>query len=41
VKKSPARKDVNTEAEKATVFEAVTRQKPVKRKQTEKIYCVL
>jgi hypothetical protein len=36
VRQSPASKDVNTEAEVATVLEAVTRRQPVKIKLTEK-----
>jgi hypothetical protein len=36
VRQSPASKDVNTEAEGATALEAVTRQRLVKTKQTEK-----
>jgi hypothetical protein len=36
VGQSPASKDMNTEAEEATVFEAVTRRQPVKIEQTEK-----
>jgi hypothetical protein len=35
VRESPASKDVNMEAERTTVLEAVTRQ-PVKAQQTEK-----
>jgi hypothetical protein len=35
VRQSPASKDVNTETEEVTVWEAVTRQ-PVKTRQTEK-----
>jgi hypothetical protein len=37
VRQSPASKDVNTEAEEATELKTVTRQKPVKTQQTEKI----
>jgi hypothetical protein len=37
---SPASKDVNTEAEEATAFLAVTRRQPVKIQQSEKAYCV-
>jgi hypothetical protein len=36
MKQSPAKKDVNTEAEKATALEAVTGQQPVKMQETEK-----
>jgi hypothetical protein len=36
LRQSPASKDVNTEAEKATALEAVTRRRPVKLQQTEK-----
>jgi hypothetical protein len=36
VRQSPASKDVNTEAEEATVLEAVTRKRLVKKQQTEK-----
>jgi hypothetical protein len=36
VRKSPAIKDVNTEAEESAAFEAVTRQ-PMKKQQTERI----
>jgi hypothetical protein len=36
VRQSPVSKDVNTEAEKATALEAVTRRQPVKIQQTEK-----
>jgi hypothetical protein len=36
VRQSPVSKGVNTEAEEATVFEAVTRQRLVKIQQTEK-----
>jgi hypothetical protein len=36
VRRSPASKGVNTEVEKATALEAVTRQQPVKIQQTEK-----
>jgi hypothetical protein len=36
VRQSSASKDVNTEAEKATELEAVTRRQPVKIRQTEK-----
>jgi hypothetical protein len=36
-----ASKDMNTEAEKATVVEAITRQQPVKTQQTKKILHVL
>jgi hypothetical protein len=35
-RQSSASKYANTEAEEATVFEAVTRQQPVKIQQTEK-----
>jgi hypothetical protein len=37
VRQSPASKGVNTAAEEATVFEAVTRRQPVKIQQNEKI----
>jgi hypothetical protein len=37
VRQLPADKDVNTEAEEATVLEAVTRLQPVRIQQTEKI----
>jgi hypothetical protein len=40
VRQPPASKVVNTEAEEATLLEAVTRQ-PVKKHQSEKNYCVL
>jgi hypothetical protein len=36
VRQSPASNDVNTEAEKATALEAVTRRQPMKIQQTEK-----
>jgi hypothetical protein len=36
VRQSPASKDVNKEAEKATVLKAVTRGQPVKIQQTNK-----
>jgi hypothetical protein len=36
VRQSPVSKDVNTEAEEATVLEAVTRRQPAKMRQTEK-----
>jgi hypothetical protein len=36
VRQTPARKGVNTEAEEATVLEAVTRRQPVKIQQIEK-----
>jgi hypothetical protein len=36
LKQSPSGKDVNTEAEEATVLEAVTRRQQVKIQQTEK-----
>jgi hypothetical protein len=36
VRQSLASKDMNMEAEEASVFEAVTRQQPVKIQQTEK-----
>jgi hypothetical protein len=36
VRKLLTSKDVNTEAEEATVLEAVTRRQPVKIQQTEK-----
>jgi hypothetical protein len=36
VRQSPASKNVNTEAEKATALEDVTRQQPVKTQQTKK-----
>jgi hypothetical protein len=36
VRQSPDSKDVNTEAEESTAFEAVTRRQPVKTQQTEK-----
>jgi hypothetical protein len=38
VRQSPASKDVNTEAEEATVLEAFTRRQPMKIQQTEKAY---
>jgi hypothetical protein len=41
VRQSPASKDVNTEAEEATVLEAITRRQPVKIQQTEKTRCLL
>jgi hypothetical protein len=41
VRQSPASKSVNTEAEGATVLEAVTRRQPVETEQTEKISYVL
>jgi hypothetical protein len=41
VRQSPACKDMNTEAEKATALEAGTRRKLVKIQQTEKISYVL
>jgi hypothetical protein len=37
VRESSAIKDVNSEAEEATMLEAVTRQQPVKIRQTEEI----
>jgi hypothetical protein len=37
VRKSPARKDVDTEDEETTTLEAVTRRQPVKLQETEKI----
>jgi hypothetical protein len=37
VRESPVSKDVNTEAEKATALEAVTRRKSVKIQQAENI----
>jgi hypothetical protein len=37
----PPGKDVNTEANKATVLEAVTRRQPVKLQQTEKTLHIL
>jgi hypothetical protein len=40
-RQSPASKNVNTEAEEATVLEAVTRRQPVKIQQTEKSHYVL
>jgi hypothetical protein len=40
-RQSLASKDVNTEAEKATALEAVTRRQPVKIQQTEKTSYVL
>jgi hypothetical protein len=40
VRQSPASKDVNADAEEATVLEAVTRRQPVKIQHTEKTYCV-
>jgi hypothetical protein len=39
--KSPDSKDVNTEAEDATVLEAITRRQPVKIQWTEKTPYVL
>jgi hypothetical protein len=36
VRQSPASKDVNREAETATVLKAVTRRQPVKIEQTKK-----
>jgi hypothetical protein len=36
VNQEQASKDVNTEAEEATTFEAVTRRQPMKIQQTEK-----
>jgi hypothetical protein len=36
VRESPASKDVNTEADEATMLEAVTRRQPVGIQQTEK-----
>jgi hypothetical protein len=41
VRQSLAIKDVNMEAEEATVLEAVTRRQPVKIQQTEKTLYVL
>jgi hypothetical protein len=41
VRQSPANKGVNTEAEEATMLEAVTRQRLVKTQRTEKTQCVL
>jgi hypothetical protein len=41
VRQSPASKNVNTEAEKATALEAVTGRQPVKIQQTEKTQCAL
>jgi hypothetical protein len=41
VRQSSASKVVNTEAEEATVLEAVTRRQPVKIRQTEKTSYVL
>jgi hypothetical protein len=44
VRQSPARKDVNTEAEEAeeaTALEGLTKQQPVKMLQTEKTSYVL
>jgi hypothetical protein len=41
MRKSPASKDVNTEAEEATALEAVTRQRLVKAQQTEKALYML
>jgi hypothetical protein len=35
VRQSPTSEDVNTEAEEATALEVVTRQRLVKRQQTE------
>jgi hypothetical protein len=37
LRESPDNKDVNTEADKATALEAVTRRQPVKTHQTENI----
>jgi hypothetical protein len=36
IRQSPAKKGMNTGAEKATALEAVTRRQPVKIQQTEK-----
>jgi hypothetical protein len=41
VRQSSASKDVNMEAEEATVLEAVTRRQPVKIQQTEKTLYML
>jgi hypothetical protein len=41
VRELPASKDVNTEAEEATVLKAVTRQRLMKTQQTEKYEYVL
>jgi hypothetical protein len=41
VTQSPASKDVNVEAEKATALEAVTKRQPMKIRQTEKTSYVL
>jgi hypothetical protein len=41
VRQSPASKNVNTEAEKATVLEAITRRLPVKIQHTVNILYVL
>jgi hypothetical protein len=41
VRQSPVNKGVNTEAEEATVLEAVIRRKQVKVQQEEKTQCVL
>jgi hypothetical protein len=41
VRQSPVSKNVNTEAEEATVLEAVARRQMVKIQQTEKISYVL
>jgi hypothetical protein len=37
MRQSPANKDMNMEAEDATALKAVTRRRPVKIEQTEKI----
>jgi hypothetical protein len=34
VRQSPASRDVDTEAEEATAFEAVTRRQPIKKQHT-------
>jgi hypothetical protein len=41
VRQSPGSKDVSTEGEEATAFEAVTRREPVKIERPEKTSCVL
>jgi hypothetical protein len=41
VRKSPASKDLSTEAEEVTALKDVTRRQPVKVQQTEKISYLL
>jgi hypothetical protein len=41
VRWSPVNEDVNTDAEEATLLEAVTMQQPPKRQQNEKVPYVL